>query len=76
MPTKSQLLKNLKGEQVTIYTVEKEFTGTLRKFGSEYSIAHITSHTSEIIKIKPSDIVDVKRLSTMPIIFVHNHFAF
>ena len=76
MPTKKQLLQNLKGEKVIIYTVEKEFTGTLRKFGNEFSVANANSQSLEIIKIHPSDIVDVKRLSTMPVIFVRNHFAF
>ncbi len=76
MPTKQKLLQNLKGEKVTIYTVEKEFTGTLREFDNEFSIATTTSYSTEIVRIKASDIVDVKRLSTMPVIFVHNHFAF
>jgi hypothetical protein len=76
MPTKRQLLQNLKGEKVTIYTIEKEFTGTLRKLDNEFTVAHTTAHSMEVVTILPSDIVDVKRLSTMPVIFVHNHFAF
>ena len=76
MPNKRQLLQDLKGEKVTIYTVEKEFTGTLRKLGSEFTVAHFTANTSEIITITPRDIIDVKRLSVMPVIFMHNHFNF
>jgi hypothetical protein len=76
MPNKRQLLQDLKGEKVTIYTVEKEFTGTLRKFGSEFSVSHFTTNSAEIITITPRDIVDIKRLSMRPIIFMHNHFSF
>ena len=76
MTTKRQLLKNLKGEKVTIYTVEKEITGVLRKFGNEYSISKITPNTTETVKILASDIVDFKRISAKPILFVHNHFNF
>ena len=72
MPNKRQLLQEIKGEKVTIYSVEKEFTGVLRKFHNEFSISNAT----DIVRIKPADIVDVKRLSTMPVIFVYNHFNF
>ena len=74
MLTKRQLLQDLKGEKVTIYTVEKEFTGTLRENDNEFSICHVSSHSTSIIRIMPSDIVDVKKLSAMPVIFMLNHF--
>jgi hypothetical protein len=76
MPNKRQLLQDLKGEKVTIYTVEKEFTGILRKLGTDFSVAWAGPSTFEIIRLQPKDIIDVKRLSTMPVIFVHNHFVF
>jgi len=72
MTTKRQLLQGLKGERVTIYTVEKEFTGVLREFDNEFSI----SNAKDTVRIKPGDIANVKRLSMMPVIFVRNHFSF
>ena len=72
MQNKKKLLQDLTGERVTIYTVEKEFTGALRKFDNEFSVAN----TTNTVIIKPADIVDFKRLSALPIIFVHNHFPF
>ena len=76
MLTKRQLLQDLKGEKVTIYTVEKEFTGTLRENDNEFSICHVSSHSTDIVRIVPSDIVNIKRLSVMPVIFMRNHFNF
>ncbi len=72
MTSKRQLLKNLTGVKVTIYTVEKEFTGTLREDDNEF----IVSTHKDTVRLTPSDIVDMKRLSTMPLLFVHNHFPF
>jgi len=74
MPNKSQLLQELKGERVTIYTVEKEFTGVLREFENEYSVCNVTSRSMEIITIDPVHIADIKRLSLRPVIFMYNHF--
>ena len=76
MPNKRQLLQELKGEKVTIYTVEKEFTGVLKKFGSEFIVSCATSRSMDSVILKPSDIADVKRISAMPVIFVYNHFNF
>lgn len=76
MPNKKQQLNQLKGEQVAVYSIEKEFTGVLQKKGNEFSIVNKSTGSSYILNIKPSDIVDMKRISTMPVIFVRNHFEF
>jgi len=76
MPNKRQLLQELKGEKVTIYTVEKEFTGRLIKLGNDFIVSRTTSHSIDKVIIKPNDIADVKMISILPVIFVYNHFNF
>ncbi len=40
MTTKKQLLQNLEGERVIIYTVEKEFSGILRADENEFTVSN------------------------------------
>ncbi len=73
MTNTKKLLQNLKGERVTIYTVEKQFTGMLDETGNEF----LVSNQSEYLKLHPKDIIDIKELcSNVNIIFVKNHFPF
>ncbi len=73
MSNKTQQLQDLKGEKVTIYTVEKQFTGMLDEAGTEF----LVSNQTDSLKLQPKDIIDIKSLcSNANIIFVKNHFPF
>jgi hypothetical protein len=73
MPNKKQQLQDLKGEKVTIYTIEKQFTGILDEAGTEF---HVSNQTDSL-KLQPEDIIDIKSLcSSTNIIFVNNQFPF
>ena len=73
MTNTKKLLQNLTGERVTIYTVEKQFTGILDQTGNEFHV----SNQSEYLKLHPKDIINIKELcSNVNIIFVKNHFPF
>jgi hypothetical protein len=73
MANKKQLLQDLKGEKVTIYTVEKQFTGILDETGNEF----LVSNQSDSLKLLPEQVINIKSLcSSANIIFVYNHFPF
>ncbi|HTA81306.1 MAG TPA: hypothetical protein VK783_00100 [Bacteroidia bacterium] len=73
MTNKKQELQGLKGEKVTIYTVENQFTGILDETGTEFLI----SNGSDFLKLKPEQVINIKSLcSSANIIFVYNHFPF
>lgn len=67
------LLQELKGERVTIYTVEKQFTGILDEFAPGFSV----SNEREFVALKPTDVINIKSLcGDTNIIFVKGHFNF
>lgn len=73
MPNKQQLLHELNGERVTIYTLEKQFTGMLDRTGNEF----LVSNQSDTLRLKPDDVIHIKSLcNSANIIFVKNHFPF
>ena len=73
MSNKKQLLQDLKGEKVTIYTIEKQFTGMLDETGTEF----LVSNKSDSLKLQAEDVINIKLLcGNANISFVHNHFPF
>ena len=73
MPNNKQQLQELKGERVTIYTIEKQFTGMLDETGCDF----LVSNQSDTLKLQPKDIINIKSLcGSTNLIFVKNHFPF
>jgi hypothetical protein len=73
MTNKEQLLQDLIGEKVTIYTVEKQFTGILDETGTEFLI----SNGNDFLKLSPEQVINIKSLcSSANLIFVEGHFPF
>lgn len=73
MTNKKQLLQGLKGEKVTIYTVEKQFTGILDESGAEF----LVSNATDFLTVSPEQVINIKSLcGNANIIFIKGHLPF